>query len=475
AARGETVKRCAGSREATRRRRELGVWRREVEGWRRGTSSTVTATATRSSSAVSATFSPIPPAPIRIGEGEAPPSWDPVTTPKAMVGKGSPRFNMSNSPKVLRYVPTTSGTKKRPSPKCSGAKKTGGSPRVVKKRADWNPGLEKSLVDILLEYKESGYRGDNGWNSEGWNRMVKEFHVRNKYVSFTKTQIQDKEGQLKKDYKMLKAAKEQSGSTWNEKRCMVEGSPALWENLMVTFPKIKKFNNSKASFPLFDALGELYDGHLAQGTYNITSLEEESPEQLHDAVNEPPFVGEEDPLEEDPHVLQLPVDAPTQRDEEMLQERTNILSRDEESEEVPIVQGSGQRRPTTSRNKHEKEPKRTRRNEEIVGIMGAYLEMRTKQAEVEAADRAREMEEREREAREREDKEREDREREARQASDFSIKRCFSILNTLDVMKEEKAKGYAILIKSKENREAFVCACELDEESALIWLRSEMA
>ncbi|ONM40441.1 hypothetical protein ZEAMMB73_Zm00001d044205 [Zea mays] len=63
--------------------------------------------------------------------------------------------------------------------------------------------------------------------------MVKEFHVRNKYVSFTKSQIQDKEGQLKRDYKMLKAAKQQSGSTWNERRNMVEGPPALWENLMV--------------------------------------------------------------------------------------------------------------------------------------------------------------------------------------------------------------------------------------------------
>uniref|UniRef100_A0A804R1H8 Myb/SANT-like domain-containing protein n=1 Tax=Zea mays TaxID=4577 RepID=A0A804R1H8_MAIZE len=88
--------------------------------------------------------------------------------------------------------------------------------------------------------------------------MVKEFHVRNKYVSFTMDRIQDKEGQLKRDYKMLKAARQQSGSSWNEKRNVVEGPPTLWENQMVTFPKIKKFNN-KATFPLFDALGELYD------------------------------------------------------------------------------------------------------------------------------------------------------------------------------------------------------------------------
>jgi hypothetical protein len=27
-----------------------------------------------------------------------------------------------------------------------------------------------------------------------------------------------------------------------------------------TFPKIKKFRNNKATFPLFDDLGDLYDG-----------------------------------------------------------------------------------------------------------------------------------------------------------------------------------------------------------------------
>jgi hypothetical protein len=66
---------------------------------------------------------------------------------------------------------------------------------VGKQRADWNATLEKSLVQILHGYKESGYRGDNGWwSSEGWNQMVKEFHLRNKSISFTKAQIQEEEG-----------------------------------------------------------------------------------------------------------------------------------------------------------------------------------------------------------------------------------------------------------------------------------------
>jgi len=42
------------------------------------------------------------------------------------------------------------------------------------------------------------------------------------------------------------------------------------------------------------------------------------------------------------------------------------------------------------------------------------------------------------------------------------------------VTKEEKKKAYAVFIKSKENREAFICGCEADVESTLIWLKSEM-
>jgi len=151
-----------------------------------------------------------------------------------MVGKGSPKVSMSSRglPKFGRMLATPSSSMKRVSPQSRLAKKTTSSPKA-KQRAVWNMQLEKLLVEILHEYKDSVCKGDNGWNSEGWNRMVKEFHAWNKFVSFTKTQIQEKEGQLKRDYKMLKAARQQSGSNWNEKRRMVEGSSAMWANLEI--------------------------------------------------------------------------------------------------------------------------------------------------------------------------------------------------------------------------------------------------
>jgi hypothetical protein len=64
-------------------------------------------------------------------------------------------------------------------------------------------------------------------------------------------------------------------------------------------------------------------------------------------------------------------------------------------------------------------------------------------------------------------------EKEATQGDDFSIKRCVSVLNTMDVTKEEKVKAYGVF-KSKENREIFPSAWSEDQEASLMWLRSEM-
>jgi len=89
--------------------------------------------------------------------------------------------------------------------------------------------------------------------------------------------------------------------------------------------------------------------------------------------------------------------------------------------------------------------------------MERYLDMRTKQAK----------DEREREAQLA-------REREASHSNDFSIKRCISVLNTMEVAKDEKAKAYSVF-KDPDNTQIFMSVCDDYPESALIWLRNEMA
>ena len=88
-----------------------------------------------------------------------------------------------------------------------------------------------------------------------------------------------------------------------------------------------------------------------------------------------------------------------------------------------------------------------------------------KQAEEEATRRAKEA---------KEEAARLARENDPAKSNDFSIKRCISVLNTLKVTKEEKAKAYVVFIKSKENRESFICGCQAHVESTLIWPKNEM-
>jgi hypothetical protein len=45
----------------------------------------------------------------------------------------------------------------------------------------------------------------------------------------------------------------------------------MFSLIVQAFPKIKKFNNNKATFSLFDALGELYDGKF-RNIINLTVL-----------------------------------------------------------------------------------------------------------------------------------------------------------------------------------------------------------
>jgi hypothetical protein len=87
-------------------------------------------------------------------------------------------------------------------------------------------------------------------------------------------------------------------------------------------------------------------------------------------------------------------------------------------------------------------------------LVERYLDIRSKQAEDEATQLARE--------------------REARGGDDFSIKNCIAVLNTLEVTKEEKVKAYKVF-KDPDNRQIFLSACNDDREAALMWLRDEMA
>ncbi|KAK3147033.1 hypothetical protein QOZ80_3BG0277170 [Eleusine coracana subsp. coracana] len=239
-----------------------------------------------------------------------------------------------------------------------------------------------------------------------------------------------------------------------------------------SYPRIKKFENAKASFPLFDDLGELYDGQLAEGTYNITSgyeslheplrpignteivdLDEVQGDDIEDQRLET-YDTEVQMLEGDDSVVQRLQgdDENGQGNGHMLERRNDSLSREEDAQAAGAERRTQQRR-SAGVPKEDKEPNKAKKGAKVESMMERYLALRTKQVEDESALLVKE--------------------KEGAEEVNFSIPMCISLLNKMDVTKEEKVKAFTVF-KSQENREIFVSACNEDQESAMMWLRSEM-
>jgi hypothetical protein len=67
--------------------------------------------------------------------------------------------------------------------------------------------LEKTLVDLLYEHNTPEYKGNNGWTPDARNKIAKKFQEKERYIGFSKVQIQEKEEELNRDHKMLKDTK----------------------------------------------------------------------------------------------------------------------------------------------------------------------------------------------------------------------------------------------------------------------------
>ncbi|KAI5015483.1 hypothetical protein ZWY2020_056873 [Hordeum vulgare] len=136
---------------------------------------------------------------------------------------------------------------------------------MTQNRAKWTARYEKGIVEILTEYNLSHYHGQNGWTTEGWNQVVKELNNLYPDAGFTKDRVQDKEAQLKKHYKNIKSIVNRSGISWNDVACVINTTPEKWEEVTAEDSKLKMYEGK--SFPLYEALGVLYEGHIAQGRY----------------------------------------------------------------------------------------------------------------------------------------------------------------------------------------------------------------
>ncbi|KQK11885.2 hypothetical protein BRADI_1g00322v3 [Brachypodium distachyon] len=197
-----------------------------------------------------------------------------------------------------------------------------------------------------------------------------------------------------------------------------------------SFPKIKKFK--KKSFPPFDSLGDLYDGHIAEGAYNFTSTSE--PSQIGGEYEDEREV-EEIQSDDDLHMLNQ-----GENDDDVIS-----INEVDVGERVDNEQRNKKKAASGPKKKPPKELKKPNKSDEMVGAVERYVKMKEKQAEDEKAE-----------------------------SNVFTISKCISALHKMkDFSREERVKAYKVF-KSVENREIFLTFSADDDESAILWLRSEM-
>uniref|UniRef100_A0A8R7UMA4 Myb/SANT-like domain-containing protein n=1 Tax=Triticum urartu TaxID=4572 RepID=A0A8R7UMA4_TRIUA len=245
---------------------------------------------------------------------------------------------------------------------------------------------------------------------------------------------------------------------------MIDADVHLWQNLMTTWPEIAKFQNKP--FPLYDKLGDLYDGHIAEGNFNFTSTEvkQVSDGDLEVEREKTTFSFDLNQYNDDLHMYDDPRDAAPSdgpRDAAPSDGPRDAGPSDGPRGDGPrgAAPSDGSRDATqrggvaSSNNKHVKESKKgKKRDDPMVEVMAQYVEIKRKQAEEESALLAG-----------------------AKNAQEFSISKCITVLHKMEsIHHDERATAYKVF-KSAENREIFLNSAAEDEESVAVFLRSEMA
>ncbi|XP_062186758.1 uncharacterized protein LOC133890385 [Phragmites australis] len=302
-------------------------------------------------------------------------------------------------------------------------------------RASWNFTYEKGLADLLHEHNHEKFRGQNGWVTEGWRSIVKKFNEKFPSTGFTKSQIQEKEKELKGSYKAIRDARKQSGTGWNASMCMINAEPYIWDKFIVDFPKVRKFRTK--TFPLYESLAQLYEvnlgafihyetGSIAIGDLNFTSTEptEQQPPPPTEHVNlDDPNVGL------NPFFANLDV------------QRASSDTMDDEVENTTSSY-SGQKGDDHGKN---------RKQSQVAGVLQDYVNFRKKQTK-KFMDELNET---------------------TKPKDDYSIKNCLALLESIEELSDEKKAMATSIFKCELNREIFINF--KNPKVRLLWVKGEIA
>lgn len=320
-------------------------------------------------------------------------------------------------------------------------------------RARWMMKYEKGLVDILHENNTSHYRTQNGWRTEGWRKIVRDFNVRYPEAKFSKMQIQEHETQLKKDYKLIKSILQRDGVSWDQSASMFRTTDEIWDEII----EARKYQSK--SFPLLDSLELLFDGPIPEGGQKSpSSVPQNGGENVDDGGNNTSTVPG---LSERPSgtfntsvteawnnisLLQQTALGPQGIDDlDTLQKRgEEVLERLQHGADRRLPRADDQAQ-SSSCVELQRDRRKKRKAPDVQQMMETYLNFRMKQAHV--------------------------KEQRAKDAGQFTISGCIKALHTMADVSDEVKVLASDVFKDAENREIFL---SYEPRLRSLWLKREV-
>ncbi|KAE9445243.1 hypothetical protein C3L33_22859, partial [Rhododendron williamsianum] len=121
------------------------------------------------------------------------------------------------------------------------------------------------MVEVARREEATNSKKARQFNDLQLHEILRELGVRTGRIGYTIPKIRDKCTHIKKEYKMFKHIKDQTGFGWDEASQTVTAPDDVWQTYLQANPKAVKFCNQGLDH--FEELDELLSSSLANGAF----------------------------------------------------------------------------------------------------------------------------------------------------------------------------------------------------------------
>jgi hypothetical protein len=144
---------------------------------------------------------------------------------------------------------------------------TAAAKKDKKPSAKWTIELKKTMLEVLLDQPTIA---DNGYKTQEWSAMHKEFNRRiaetHPGQTFDLAQMQSINSTMEGEIKIFIALRDLSGFGWDIEKLIPTAPEKTWADYLLNNPKCAKYKME--SIPNYQLLVDVYGGKIATGNHS---------------------------------------------------------------------------------------------------------------------------------------------------------------------------------------------------------------